>query len=430
MNRFIEKKFLILLDYRNSIKGYKVLFRLFIAIQFFSPTFFYSTNLVAKENISIKKCKKIVSVYGQKYSSLKVPKLIILSECYKKLELFKKQVKILEFIDRKLPNKFRIHKAIADASKKIVYKAIFEGKKYESYASALDDMMTFYQSAIRLDPNNKSPYQGLMEVYTDQENIREGLALTHQMKKIFGETKDVVFYLCQWNSKYGLIDQTKASCEKAIKLNPKNHQIRIYNAKAYRDSGDLKAFRDEILKTYRKFPNNLEVIDIVGQIYIEDKNFNVVEEILSKRKNSSIERLRMNLTSAFYRNGKYKEALKYFSESCSKINLNRKKYIRSFESNIQSLEYNDEVGWALRFQKAISKCRNQPIRWAGVRKVNFTHFNRGVRLPANARDIEGRTLDEKRYNYDMNRKKALIEKERNIIIPPIPTSQLKAKGGK
>ena len=384
---------------------------------------------MAKENISIKKCKKIVSVYGPKYSSLKVSKLIILSECYKKLELFKKQVKILEFIDRKRPNKFRVHKDIADASKKIAYKAISEGKKYESYASVLDDMMTFYQSAIRLDPNNESPYKGLMEVYIDQENVREGLALTHQMKKQFGETKDVIFYLCQWNSRYGLIDQTKSSCKKAIKLNPKNHQIRIYNARAYRDSGDLEAFRDTMLKVYRKFPNNLEVIDIIGQIYIDDKNFNVVEEILSKRKNSSIERLRMNLTSAFYENGKYKEALKYFSESCSEVNLNRKKYIRSFESNIQRLEYNDEFDWALRFRKEISKCRAQPIRWAGARKVNFTHFNRGVRLPANARDIEGRTLSEKRHNYDMNRKKAPIEKEKIIIIPPIPIFQSKAKGG-
>lgn len=416
-----------MLDYRKSLRSYKGLFGGWIKVSLFLITIFCPQILIAKGNIKglfrDKNYKKVVDLYGRRYSNLSVSNLFLLSQSYKKLNLLKKQIQILKIIDGKSPNNFKVHKALADSSKKLAYRAILNGEEYKLYAPFLDDMIFFYQSAIQLNPNNEEVYKDLMGIYIDQENINEGLALAQKMKKKFGERKDVVFYLCQWNSKYGLVDQTKSACEKSKKLSPKDPRPRIYNAIAYQDSGDQGEFRKRIFSIYRKFPSNSEIIDMVGQIHTESENFEAAEKVLLKNKNSSIERSRINLVNALYKNKKYKKALKYFSKSCSQININRKKYIRSFESNLRNLEHENHLDLALKFRKEVSKCRSQPIKGAS-RKVNFTHFSEGIRLPANARDIEGRTLSEKKYNYDKERR------EQRKKSPQAKTPQGKTPQGK
>jgi hypothetical protein len=353
----------------------------------------------------------LVDTYGAKYANLSYNELILLSESYKNLKNSDRQIKILKHLNLKKPNYYKIHLAIADASKEKVYKAILSGADYKSYQQSLTDAVEYYRSAITLNPKDITAYNHLMKIYKDQENVAEGLALTKSMIKQFGETPNIVLDLCEWTSKYGLVAQTQKACLSASKLAPQDPKPLIHMALSIKDSGEIEKYQSEIFKIYEKFPNDEEIIDLIGEIHIENKDFVNAEKVLLKNKNSKIETSRINLATALYENEKYDEALAYFASSCSYVNQERKKLIRYFESRLRRLEINGLENESFKFQRELNVCRATPVVITPENKIRSGHFSEGIRLPANAKNkIDGQTLSEKRQNYEESRMKGNAKK--------------------
>lgn len=352
-----------------------------------------------------KSYKSLVDKFGASYLKLNYNELVLLSEAYKNLDNHERQIKILKHLDNKKPNYYKIHLAIADASKERAYSGIMNGDEYKSYQNFLTDAVEYYRSAIKLNPKAISPYKSLAQIYKDQENVSEGLALTKTMLAQFGETPEITLDLCEWTRKFGLVSQTQQSCLKASQLNPSNPRPRINIALSIKDSGESEKYQAEIFKVYEKFPHDETVIGMIGDVHLKNKDYINAEKVLIKNKNSKNESSRISLLQALYENEKFDEALSYFTESCPLVNEQRKELIRYFETRLRRLELNGEEALAFKFQKELNGCRATPVVITQENKIKSSHFSEGVRLPANARDIEGKTIREKRYNYEQSQLK-------------------------
>lgn len=352
-----------------------------------------------------KNYQTLIDTYGSSYLSLDYNELILLSEAYKNLKNYDKQIKILKHLNIKKPNYYKIHLAIADASRAKAYKSIINGEEYKYYQQALADTVEYYRSAMKLNPKDISPYQSLMKIYKDQENVPEGLALTKTMLNQFGEQPSIVLDLCEWTSKFGLVAQTQKSCLRAAELSPNNPKPLVHMALSIRDSGETEKFQMEMFKIYKRFPNSEDVIDLIGSVHIENKDYINAEKALLKNKNTKLESSRINLATALYENEKFEEALSYFAESCPLVNEERKKLLRYFESRLRRLEINGMENMSFKFQKELNACRATPVVITQENKVRASHFSEGIRLPSNAKDIQGDTLLDKRYNYEQSKLK-------------------------
>ncbi len=353
-----------------------------------------------------KNYKSLVALYGSGYATLSYKELILLGEAYKNLKNHDRHIKILKLLDSKKPNYFKIHLAIAQASRQKAYDLIYAGEDYKAYSQALTDMIDFYRTAITLNPTNITAYAELMSIYKDQENIPEGLALAKTMLKEFGEKPTIVLDLCEWTRKYGLVAQTQKACARAAELSPQNAIPLVNIALAIRDSGEQEKYQQEIFKIYKEFPNDEAVVDLIGEIYMENKDYLNAEKALIKNKDSKIENSRINLAAAFYENENFDQALNYFIASCSMVNDQRKKFLRYFESRLRRLEMAGEEGMSFKFQRELNNCRATPVVIAQENKIRFSHFSEGIRLPSDAKTkLDGETLAEKRYNYEQTRKK-------------------------
>lgn len=403
--------------YRMILKSIKTLMGLVLVL--------LSCEASANESMmSLYKSKnwqEVTEIYGPKYLTLSYSELILLSESYKNLKNYERQIKVLKHLDSKKPNYYKIHLAIAEASKAFVYAAIVQGQEYKHYQAALTDTIEFYRSAIGLNKKDITPYISLMKIFKDQENVPEGLALTKTMLAQFGEKPQIVLDLCEWNNKLGLVAQTQKACLAAAQMNPLTPTPLLNMAKSIRDAGDVDKYQTEIFKIYQKFPDSEDVIDLVGAIHFDNKDFVNAEKVLLKNKNSKLESSRINLVASLYENEKYDEALSYFSSSCALVNEQRKKLLKFFESRLRRLEINGQETTAFKFQKELNGCRATPVVIAQENKIKSSHFSEGIRLPSNARDLEGNTLQEKRFNYEQSRLKNAKPKDK-----PLPSTDVES----
>ncbi len=389
-------------DYRYILNSHKIILGLVFTLLplkiYGQPTIF---EFYKNQNY-----QQLVDNYGSSYASLGYKELILLGEAYKNLKNFDRQIKILKLLEGKKPSYYKIHLAIAQASRAKAYKSIEAGDEYKNYEQALTDMIDFYRSAIKLNPKNIMAYEELMEVYKNQENVPEGLALTKSMLDVFGERPRIVLDLCEWTRKYGLVAQTQKACLKASELSPLKASPLVNLALAIKDSGEQEKYQIEIFKVYETFPNDEAVVDLIGEIYTENKDYVNAEKTLLKNKKTKLENSRINLASALFENEKFDQALDYFTSSCPLVNEQRKKFLRYFESRLRRLEIAGEDGLAFKFQRELNNCRSTPVVITQENKIRFSHFSQGIRLPSNAKNLDGQTLSEKRYNYDQAKIKA------------------------
>lgn len=348
---------------------------------------------------------EMIEKYGSYFRDLDLKDLILLSTAYGRVDQKDEQVKILEHILRVKPKYFKVHYQIAEISKEIAYSKIKRGLLYDAYEENLNKMMEHYKAAIQLQPKNILPYRGLMAVIKDQENVNEGIALSKEMISIFKETPETIMNLCYWNSKFGLVEQTRKSCNKAALLNPSTAEPLVYVARTYQDSGEKEKYEQMMLDLFKKYPNDAEVIQRVGIIYYDNKDYYHAEKVLKRNTDPQRELSLVYLGQSYFQNEKYDEALDLLSSSCDDMEDHKKDILRFYEGNLRRLEQNDDQNLRFKFQRAINNCKTFVAKEKEIR-VRAGHFERGIRLPNSARALSGNTVREKRESYDMQRRKA------------------------
>lgn len=351
-----------------------------------------------------KSYKELTQKYGSSFRSMSVKDLILLSTAYDRQNEKEEQAKVLEQILKVKPKYFKVHYQLAEIHKEIAYAKIKSGKFYPEYEDNLNKMTAFYKSAMQLEPNNILPYRGMMGVIKDQENVHEGIGLSKEMLKIFKNTPETTMNLCYWNSKFGLVEQTRRSCQKAANLNPDKSEPFVLIARSYEDSGEKDKYNEQILGLLKRFPNDSEVIQRAGIIYYENKDYFNAERILQRNTDEDFEAAHMYLGFSLFQNEKYEESLSQLASSCGFIEDGKKDMLRFYEGSLRKLEDNPDQGLRFKFQRAVNNCKTLVLENPEI-KVRAGHFEEGIRLPANAKSLTGSTLREKRNTYDMQRRK-------------------------
>ncbi|MCO5112842.1 MAG: hypothetical protein M9899_01570 [Bdellovibrionaceae bacterium] len=348
--------------------------------------------------------KEMVEKYGAGFRDLGLKELILLSTAYDRIDNKEEQVKVLEQILRIKPKYFKAHYQLAEVSKEIAYGRIKSGKQYENYEDYLNKMMENYKAAIQIEPRNVLPYRGMMSVIKDQENVNEGIALSKEMIKIFKETPETIMNLCYWNSKFGLVEQTRSACQKASELNPDNAEPLVFVARTYQDSGEKEKYEKMMLDLFKRYPNDTEVIQRVGMIYYDNKDFYHAEKVLKRNSDPQRELSLVYLGQSYFQNEKYNDALGLLNSSCENLEDHKKDLLRFYEGNLRRLEQNEDQGLRFKFQRAINNCKTFIAKEKEIR-VRAGHFERGIRLPNSARSLSGSTIREKRESYEQQMRK-------------------------
>lgn len=383
-------------------KNIKVL--LLVTVAFWANTSIAKTSQSIEALFSKGHYSEITKKYGSKLRNLDVKKLIILNEAYERTDNPDGQIRALEQILKIKPDYFKVHYQLAEINKKTAFKKIINGFEYEAYEQNLNDMMKYYRSAIKLNRKSILPYRGLMEVFKKQENVQEGLALAKEMVNVFDETPETLLYMCQWVSKYGLVQQTRSTCTKASQQNPNNSEPFILLAKSYEDTADEDQYKEIVFSLLKRFPKDPEIIQRAGLIYYNNKNYINAEDVLSKNKNKEYELAVIYHGFALFKNQKYEESLASINDNCNQMFDHKKEMIRFYEMGLRILEDHEDKSLRFKFQRAINNCKTLAVNNARI-KIRPGHFERGVRLPANTKDLDGSTVKEKRASYEMQRMK-------------------------
>lgn len=347
---------------------------------------------------------EMVQKYGAGFREMDVKDLILMSTAYGRMNEQEEQIKVLEQILKVKPKYFKVHYQIAEISKDIAYKKIKSGKLYPEYEENLNKMIDNYKTAKTLEPRNILPYRGLMAVIKDQENVNEGIALSKEMLKVFGNTPETLMNLCYWNSKFGLVDQTRRSCQNAASVNPDSAEPLVYIARTYEDSGQKEKYEEMILNLLKRFPNDPEVVQRAGIIHYQNKDYYHAEKVLKRNNDPERELSLIYLGQSYFQNEKYDDALSLLSSSCNDLEDHKKDLIRFYEGNIRRLEQHSDSSLRFKFQRAINNCKTYVAKEKEI-KVRAGHFEEGIRLPNSARSLSGNTVREKRESYDMQRRK-------------------------
>lgn len=346
----------------------------------------------------------IIRIYGNSYRELDVKSLIILSATYERVNKRSEQIKVLEQILELKPNYFKVHYNLAEKNKEEAYAKIKEGLHYEAYEENLNKMVEHYKVSMSLEPKNILPYRGLMSVFKDQENVQEGIALSKTMLNIFGSTSETTLYLCRWNSKFGLVEQTRRACAAAGKHSPNRAEPFILLARTYEDAGETDKYQESIFSLLKKFPNDPEVVERAGIIYYNDQDYYNSEKILTRNKNKKFEKALLYLGYSLFQNGKYEEALAHLRSDCKVALDHKKEMLRFYEIGLRRLETHEDKGLRFKYQRAINNCKTMAAENTEI-KIRPGHFEQGIRLPANTKELEGDTVREKRRSYEAQRRK-------------------------
>jgi tetratricopeptide (TPR) repeat protein len=128
------------------------------------------------------------------------------------------------------------------------------------------------RDAIRIDPHNVAAPLQLATVFERQQRLGEGLQVVQQFVDAHPKSVDARTSLGQLLEKAGRVRDAQAQYEKVITERPSAISAAMQLARIHLDNGgSLDAALDLSLGVSRQLPNNPDVNDLVGTIYVRKR---------------------------------------------------------------------------------------------------------------------------------------------------------------
>ena len=180
----------------------------------------------------LKKNKKNPSIKG----------LILLIRIFSQQRNHSEEIRVLNILLEKRPDSPKVYTDLATAYYKM---------------DKIEKAIEHYKTALQKNKRYKGAYQGLWTVFESQKNFYDARQILTDFLTLYPNDIEAHSKLCQVNVRSGFLDESIASCSKAIAVDPAYPNNHIYLALVYRRNGNDKQAKRIVITTAKNFKKSV-----------------------------------------------------------------------------------------------------------------------------------------------------------------------------
>ena len=306
-------------------------------------------KVISAQNLAQeKKWKQATDLLEPISENLSEKDLFNLSTYYKALKDFRSEIRHLNSLIDRRPERFIYHFHRGLSFSRIETKKKLEKKRLDQEAIAS------FQKAIGLQPTFQAAYKALLKVLDRQNNSVESRALLLEMISRFGEKPEHFTSLCRLYLQDGYIDDGVRVCHIAISKAPSVSDNYIFLARAQIQQGDPQGAKSTLNRSLKKFPNSALVQETNGSYYFNKKSYALASKYFKKaiQIDPNLVTSHTGLASSEFEQGNYDSALVSYVRACQ-LNRFQKK---SYRQAITRLRGANQLQLSEKYEKQLYKC--------------------------------------------------------------------------
>ena len=229
----------------------------------------------------------------------------------------------------------------------------------EAYFSAnkIDQSITNYQKAIKINPRYQEAYELLLASLEKQNKRYDVKELLIDMIKLFGEKPDLLSKICRVYYEDGILTEAFQYCKRSIEKAPSVPDNHVLLSLTYKDRGNKKRALAIVQSAAKRFPASEYAQYTAAQMNEENKNTGAAYNFFKRgtEADQSAFRSWLGLAKSAFDIRKYGESLAAFKRACK---LNRTNTVQEFRNAASKLKkVNSQSPWASKFNAAALSCR-------------------------------------------------------------------------
>jgi tetratricopeptide (TPR) repeat protein len=263
----------------------------------------------------------------------------LLANAYRAQKNYLDEVRILNLMLPKHPNIPKAHVLLANAYIEL---------------DRLDEAVLKFRAAIQINPKYEGAYWGLYKVYEKKKNNYEARIILLDLVSSFGSKSKYLNPICKLYSVDSFFEESIASCQKAIEVDPKYPENHIYLALTYKYAQNIEQAEKIIRSAAAQFKQSEFAQETAGEIMLEKENWEKSVQYYQACTKISPRNLNCHngLASAAFQLAMYEVALKSYLEAC-KID---RKTTTEFKKSAAILRKNKKNDWHNKYTDTLLQC--------------------------------------------------------------------------
>jgi cytochrome c-type biogenesis protein CcmH/NrfG len=282
----------------------------------------------------------VIAAGKDKIDKLSRQSLIFVARAYKKKSNFVEESRIMELCLAKNPNDYIVQTLVGDAY---------------FHANRLDDAISAYQNAKRLNSRYRPAAEGLLTALEAAGDRLDARGLLLEMIKIFGEEPKFYTILCRLYAADDFLDKTVETCPIAIKKDPNVPENYVYLGNGLNDLEKADQAIAIFNEAAEKFPNSEAVQSGAGFFSAKRKDFPSAYRFFKRAVQLDMKSVRAleGYANACFELQKNQEALGAYLHACQ-LDRNKAADIRQAIAKLRSRK---DVEWQNKFADSLDKCQ-------------------------------------------------------------------------
>ncbi len=170
-----------------------------------------------------------------------------------------------------------------------------------SFNRNIDSAETIFSKIVKLDSTNVNAYYNLAQLYEAKKPL-EALDFYRKILKLTGPEWNVLLKIATINERLGKVEETVATVEELLELNPSNVQLQKLLIESYIKNKKYDEAISMSNNSLEIFPDDLNLIDLKGNALIQQKKWSEgadeYDKIISKPKTPF--KTKMKIGAAFF----------------------------------------------------------------------------------------------------------------------------------
>ena len=310
-----------------------------------------SLDILNKEPVASPAYKnETISLFSSIHEGVSFGTLKFLSEIYGQKGDVKNQLKTLKILisgNRRNPEGYFL---LAQVYKKLYLKE----KKSQYHTKATHYFNKAIQKAGSKKEKHEKFYVALLPLLKNSNKFAY-LELAQEMFKHF---KNPEYYteLCEAYYLNYLLNQSRLSCKKAIKKNPKDPRGKYYALLSRRKTNN-HTIKIELIRLAKDFSDSYFMQSAAGKYFTPiDKNKAIIYLKKATKLNPKSAEAHKNLAWLLFDDGKEDESYEHFYQACL---LDRSAFFKDFHIAKSRIQYRKNPILGLKFKKGIADCTSK-----------------------------------------------------------------------
>lgn len=265
---------------------------------------------LAKNYFDKKQFQLAADILIEKVETLNQESLILLVDCYKKLN---DPVHELKFLEQLTTTYSKYAPGFVKLGDYYFRKSLEKNDPKTSM-----NTLSAYKTAIEISPIYRPAYDGLLVAYEKYKNYYELRILLGDMLKHFGKSPEVLSHLCRRYTLDSFFVNARKFCNEAISMDIQNPDNIVYLALVENNEGQIQKAEALLKKVTSQFPRSEFAHANYADFLIQQKNLLAAENSLklatSADKNSF--RAQLGLAKVSFELKHYESSLDAYKKAC------------------------------------------------------------------------------------------------------------------